>query len=127
METTIHLNLSEDFNTLCTIYQIKPEYFIQTFINQVSFPEYYSRPTAKDRWATLFFLQFLQVECASYNVNRELEKQHLTLFKDAMMYKFETEPENNPVLIKTGREVMRQWLKAVQEEPAASNSSEITV
>lgn len=116
METTIELNLSADFNDLCTIYQIKPEYFIQTFIDQVSFPEYYGRPGHRDRWATLFFLEFLRTQRSHYDVNRELEQQYLRLFRDSMMDKLEAGQANTPDFIEAGRDVMLQWVKAVLEE-----------
>lgn len=118
METTIQLTLSEDFNTLCSIYQIKPEFFIQTFIDQVSLPEYYSRPNDKNRWGTLFFLQFLEVEYSHYRVNRELENKFLTSFNRAVKYNFDANPAHNETSLNTGREIMRQWLKAVLAERA---------
>lgn len=118
METTIQLTLPEDFNTLCTIYQIKPEYFIQTFINKISLPAYYSESNDKDKWGTLFFLQFLETEYEHYDVNRELENKFLTSFNRSMRYSFEANTTYNEATGITGREIMRQWLKAVLAERA---------
>ncbi|KEQ28381.1 hypothetical protein N180_01745 [Pedobacter antarcticus 4BY] len=80
METTVQLALPEDFSTLCTIYQINPATLIQGFINQVFFPCFYSNPTGTDRWATYFFLNFLDVEEDAYEVDRELEEPYLRIF-----------------------------------------------
>lgn len=118
METTIHLTVSEDFETLCSIYQIKPEYFVQKFINQVSLPEYYSSPSNHNRWGTLFFLQFLEVELSHYEVNREFEDHYLLAFDQAMQYKYDTNPALSETSLSIGRNIMRQWLKVVLAERA---------
>lgn len=118
METPINITLSVDFYTLCSIYQIKPEYFIQTFIDQVSFPSFYSRPNDKDRWATFFFLQFLETEESNYDVNRELEEHYLSLFLKAIRCNFKDEPEDMSASVEAGRTMMNQWLKAVLAERA---------
>lgn len=118
METTIKLELPEDFETLCSIYQIRPESFIQTFIDQVSLPGYYSRPNDKDRWGTLFFLQFLEVSPDLYEVNRELEEQYLEQFNRAMEYNFEANLAHSGKSLITGRDIMQQWLKATLAERA---------
>ena len=116
MEIIINISLPEDFNTLCCIYQIKPEFFIQTFINQISFPDFYSRPNDKNRWATLFFLQFLDLEESHYEVNEELEEQYLRLFNQTMKCHFFDDDANNSNSLKVGRNIMRQWMKAVLAE-----------
>ena len=116
MESTIHLNLSEDFYTLCTIYQIKPEYFVQKLIDQVSLPEYYSNPNENNRYGTLFFLQFIGQEEENCDVNDELEDHYLTTFNDAMHYNFDATPAATETCLSTGRNIMRQWLKAVLAE-----------
>lgn len=116
MENTIKLNLSEDFETLCVIYQIKPEYFVQRFIDQVSLPEYYSSPGTNNRWGTLFFLQFLELETEHYEVNRELEDRYLDAFDTAMEYNFDANPATPEASLSIGRNIMKQWLKAVLAE-----------
>jgi len=118
METTIQITLSEDFETLCSIYQIKLEYFIQTFIDQVSLPEYYSSPSSDNRWGTLFFLQFLEAELSHYNVNRELEDHYLVAFDQAMKYNYDANSAANETALTTGKNIMRQWLKAALAERA---------
>ena len=116
METTIHLTLSEDFETLCSIYQIQPEYFIQTFIDQVSLPEYYNEPSNDNRWGTLFFLYFIETELSHYDVNRKLESRFLDAFNQAMKYNFDAHSIASEATLTTGRNIIRQWLKAALAE-----------
>lgn len=116
METIIKVTLPEDFMSLCTIYQIKPDFFIQTFINQVSFPVFYSQPHQNDRWATFFFLKFLDVEESAYEVNEDLEDQYLELFTRMVKQNF-IDHQDDPIEVeKAAREIMNQWLKAVLAE-----------
>lgn len=116
METKISITLPDDFNTLCTIYQIKPEVIIQTFVNQVSFPCYYSHPTGGDRWATLFFLHFLdESECET---NEDLEDYHLESFTETLLQISYDFPKDDLKSEEAGRRVMSQWLKAVLVERA---------
>jgi len=116
METTINITLPEDFYTLCSIYQIKPEVFVQNFIDQVSFPSFYSNPTGSNRWVTFCFLNFLDLEESKYEVNEDLESQYLNLFSDAIRYNHDVNPEDMVQSVKAGREIMKQWLKAVLTE-----------
>lgn len=116
METAINITLPEDFYMLCSIYQIKPAVFVQNFIDQVSFPSFYSNPTGSNRWATFCFLNFLDVEESKYEVNEDLESQYLNLFSDAIRYNHDLNPEDMVKSVKAGREIMKQWLKAVLTE-----------
>lgn len=116
METAINITLPEDFHTLCSIYQIKPEVFVQNFIDQVSFPSFYSNPAGSNRWATFCFLNFLDLEESKYEVNEDLESQYLNLFSDAIRYNHDVNPEDMVKSVKVGREIMKQWLKAVLTE-----------
>jgi hypothetical protein len=112
METQIQLSLPEDFSTLCTIYQIKPELLIQQFIDQVSFPGFYSNPNGRSKWATYFFLNFLDREESKYEVDRELESHYLSIFNSTLL-KLVKMGGDNAIPEEAGRKVMRQWLKAV--------------
>lgn len=116
METAISITLPEDFHTLCSIYQIKPEVLVQSFIDQVSFPSFYSNPIGNNRWATFCFLNFLDVEESKYEVDEDLESKYLNLFNDAIRYNLDVSPEDMIKSVKSGREIMRQWLKAVLAE-----------
>lgn len=116
METAINVTLPEDFNTLCSIYQIKPEVLVQSFIDQVSFPSFYSNPIGSNRWATFCFLNFLDVEESKYQVDEGLETQYLVLFNEAVRFNLDVNPEDMIKSVESGREIMRQWLKAVLAE-----------
>jgi hypothetical protein len=116
METNMNINLPEDFTILCSIYQIKPETFIQSFVDQVSFPCFYSRPHGTDRWATFFFLYFLDVEESKYEVNGELEDEYLQKFTDALKQHFYPNTYDEAKAEEIGRAVMRQWMKAAMAD-----------
>jgi len=118
MKTSININLPEDFTTLCTIYQINPETFIQAFIEEVSFPQFYSRPTATDRWATFFFLNLLRKVDVSININEELEDEYLNKFNTALQSSFDTNGSDETAAQAAGRRVMKDWMKAVVAERA---------
>ncbi len=111
----MNLNLPEDFTTLCTIYQIKPETMIQSFIDQVSFPGFYYNPTGRNRWATYFFLHFLDTEESKYEVDRELENKYLRIFNHTILQMFD-QKEDESKAKDAARKVMRQWLKAALAE-----------
>jgi hypothetical protein len=116
METNIKITLPEDFDTLCSIYQIAPEAIIQSFINQVSYPLFYSRPQDTDRWATFFFLDFLESEGYECVVNEALEDEYLRKFTDALRPDLFPNVYDASKAEKNGRAIMRQWLKAVLAE-----------
>ena len=115
METQIQLSLPEDFSMLCTIYQIKPELILQQFIDQVSFPRFYSNPNGSEKWATYFFLNFLDREESKYEVDRELENHYLNIFNSTLL-KLVKMGGDHAIPEEAGRKVMRQWLKAVLAE-----------
>lgn len=115
METNIQVSLPEDFSTLCTIYQIRPELLIQQFIDRVSFPGFYSNPNGSNKWATYFFLNFLDREESKYEVDRELESHYLSIFNSTLL-KLVKMGGDNAIPEEAGRKVMRQWLKAVLAE-----------
>jgi len=112
METNIQLSLPEDFSMLCTIYQIKPELLIQQFVDQVSFPGFYSNPNGSSKWATYFFLNFLDREESKYEVDRELENHYLSIFNSTLL-KLVKMGGDNAIPESAGRKVMNDWLKAV--------------
>jgi len=118
MKTSININLPEDFTTLCTIYQTNPETFIQAFIEEVSFPTFYSRPTATDRWATFFFLNLLRKVDVSIHINQELEDEYLNKFNTALQSSFDTNGSDETAAQAAGRRVMKDWMKAVIAERA---------
>ena len=118
MEANTKIHLPEDFNILCSIYQIKPESIIQSFVNEISFPSFYSRPNDTDRWATYFFLHFLDVEESKYEVNEDMEDHYLKRFTDVLKNNFENHRDDVLKAENDGREIMRQWHKAALAERA---------
>lgn len=117
MEATIKLNLPDDFTMLCTIYNINPETLIQSFIDQVSFPVFYAKPTAKDRSATLFFINFLDQPAVNYVPNHDLDDKYLECFMDTLQEHLNrsADPEKTE---QAGRGVMKKWEKAVLADRA---------
>lgn len=118
METTINITLPEDFNILCNIYQIRPETIIQKFIEQVSFPVFYSNTNGEERWATFFFLNYLNLYESDYKVNEVLENHYLKAFTKVTAENLDMHPHDTAKAEQAGREVMQLWLKAVLTERA---------
>lgn len=116
METTINIHLSQDFNTLCCIYQIKPEFFLQTVVDQISFPSYYSNPIGNDRWATFCFLNFLQQEESNFQVDEDLEDKYLDLLDSSINYNLHADPEVTAKSLTRVKGIMKEWQKAVLAE-----------
>ena len=119
MEVQLNLNLPEDFSNLCTIYQIKPENILQALMDQVSFPCFYSQANGKERWATLFFLNYLDQEKAVCNVDEELEDQYLKTFTDTVKQVSAQHPTEELKTEQAGRKVMEKWMKATVAQRAS--------
>lgn len=115
MKNKLNLSLygSEDFDMLCSIFQINPETLLQLFIDRLSFPLFYSHPDGKERWATLFFINFLEYEDASYHVDPELQDKYLTKFNRATAYIPNGKTQDFATKVKAGRAIMMEWQKAV--------------
>src|SRR5690606_39424949 len=56
MKINCTFELPEDFQQVCDIFGYQPEQVLQRFMEEVSFPEFFSDPDNDHRWATLFFL-----------------------------------------------------------------------
>jgi len=116
MEITVNVQLPEDFMSLCTIYNIQPQQFIQSFINKVSFPSYYTGTSKQMKWATLFFLQYVEMAEQDSDTEYDLEDHYLQRFTDTL-----TENMKNDGGVKARaavRVVMMDWQKAVLAERA---------
>ena len=116
METTIHLNLTEDFDTLCSIYQISPQNLLQAFTDQISYPVYFGNPNGEARWANDFFIYYLDEQPDRDSVETELEDYYFEKFNDAVKPKFKPGPAEVDRAIKIRRKIMAQWLKAILAE-----------
>ena len=116
MEITVNVQLPEDFMSLCTIYNIQPQQFIQSVINKVSFPSYYTGTSKQMKWATLFFLQYVEMAEQDSDTEYDLEDHYLQRFTDTL-----TENMKNDGGAKARaavRVVMMDWQKAVLAERA---------
>ena len=119
MEIDIQITLKEDFNMLCSIYEIKPEVIIQSFIDQVSFPCYYSQvDKEKDKWAILFFLQYLDSDDYEDEINEKLQDYYLDRFSKVVAKNLDKHPKDRHRAEEAGRHVIKQWEKAVLAERA---------
>ena len=118
MEITINLQVPEDFRSLCTIYNIQPQQFIQSFINKVSFPSYYTGTSKQMKWATLFFLQYTELMEQDSDTEFDLEDQYLQCFTDTLAENMEKHKDGGAKAREAGREVIRDWQKAVLAERA---------
>jgi len=118
METTIKLNVPEDLLSLCTIYNIQPQKVLECFAKNVSFPRYYTDVNGKNRWATLFFLQLLDGKEDETETDIGLEEHYLQHFNDTLAIQMEEHNDNGVKARAAGRNVIRNWQKAVIAERA---------
>lgn len=118
MESQMNINIPEDLSILCTIYQIKPETLVQLFVDKVSFPFYYSNTTGNDRWATLFFVNLLELHDSCYEVDEELEEQYLRTLTQTLLRLLEIDRKDVVKKEEEARKIMRQWYKAVLSKRA---------
>ena len=118
MKIDVQLTPTEDFMMLCSIYEIKPEMVLQTFVDQVSFPRYYSHDREHDKWAILFFLQYLDDEDDEKEINEELQDYYLNRFSKVVAHHLDRYPNDLLKAEVAGREIMRQWQKALLTERA---------
>ncbi|MCX2479360.1 hypothetical protein OQY15_09685 [Pedobacter sp. MC2016-15] len=122
METSIQISLTDDFKDLCCIYQIRPDVFLQTVIDQISYPKYYSNPLGHNRWATFCFLHFIQEEEPKYQVNQLIADKYLDLIDSSMSYNVHAQTTDIEIVYNKISKIMQQWLKEV----LAQRSSYIT-
>lgn len=115
MEANYKLSLPEDFITVCDIFSVKPEEIIQKFINGVSFPIFYSHIHDKGKWATLIFLDNLDIEGAAHEKDMEFNIVYLDKLADLLQKLKVKQPES---VEKDARQLMREWHKAVGKKRA---------
>jgi len=113
MKINVQLTLKEDFNTLCSIYEIKPEMIIQSFIDQVSFPIFYSKTNENNSWAIYFFLQYLDSDEYQQEIDEDIQDIYLLLFTKVIALSFDRYPDDQLKAETVGRKIMRKWQKVV--------------
>lgn len=118
METTLNLNVPEDFISLCSIYNIQPQKFIQSFVDNVSFPSFYTGKIKEEKWATYFFLHYIESKEYATETEDDLENQYLQRFTDALNANMEQYNDDGENAREAGRGVIREWQKAVLAERA---------
>ena len=72
MKLSIDVKLPKDFQHVCDIFGYQPEQVLQRFMEEVSFPEFFSDPDNDHRWATLFFLY--NMNAGDDELNNQLEE-----------------------------------------------------
>ncbi len=102
MKLTLTIDLPEDFKHLIEIFDFKPENIIQKFINEVSFPVFYSNLKGPHLWATYFFLDFVDA------ADNEIEM--FEPFLDKIVKSITKEQMNGE---KTIRTIMVEWHRLV--------------
>jgi len=118
MEITVKLDVPEDLMNLCTIYNIQPQKVMQCFAKNVSFPTYYTDVNGKNKWATLFFLQLIDAKEDETETDIGLEEHYLQHFNDILSEQMEEHDDDGVKAREAGRNVIRNWQKAVLGERA---------
>lgn len=109
METQLTINLPDDFRIVCDIFQIKPEVFIQKFLETASLPYYYSDPECENKWAALFLLKYLKTYHMISNEDFLMHQPFLDQLAEIISIKaVETVEERNAIEIR-GRDIIREW------------------
>lgn len=117
METTLKIDLPEDFNMLCDIFSIKPEAFIKKVVDAVSLPHFYCHPHDKSRWATLLFLDHLDTYEKTETEFRFHEPYMEKLYLSIREILQQSEDDYDKAE-KNARKVMLDWHRAVLNEKA---------
>lgn len=111
MEVTIKLEITEDFNLACEIFNITPKTFLQTIVSKISLPYFYSHPNTKKQWATMLFLEYVMlVEKDDDEANVHgvyLDKMYSVLTNILSEHNDEEKAESS------AREVFKEWHRAI--------------
>lgn len=117
MKINCTFELPEDFQQVCDIFGYQPEQVLQRFMEEVSFPEFFSDPDNDHRWATLFFLY--NMNTGDDELNNQL-KEHQP-YIDQMAKTVLKDPKKAEVAC---RKIMKQWHKHILEKRANKSSPE---
>lgn len=106
MKFALTIDLPEDFKHLYEIFDFNPEQIIQRFVNEVSFPVFYSNRKGAHLWATFFFLDFMKAAGA-----QSIEKsEHFEPFMDRIAKSITKEQTKGESSI---RKIMTEWHRDV--------------
>lgn len=110
MKKAIRIELPDDFCTACEIFGLPPEEVIQEFTRRVSLPVYFSEREDRHRWATLFFLDYIDHLAPKRRQPEDIHEKYMHLLNK----RTET-AKNSRAREKAGRQVLLEWRKAVKE------------
>lgn len=106
MKVNLTLELPEDFKQVCEIFGYRPEEVLQRFMEEVSFPEFFSDPDNDHRWATLFFLHNMGAGDGELADQWEQHKPYIDKMAATVI--------NNPKKAeKDCRKIMKRWHKSM--------------
>ena len=112
MEISLNIELPEDFSTLCDIFGIRPELFVQKMLEEISLPYFYSNPHGNRRLATMLFLDHLE---SAERSDSELDF-HIPYMEKLSVEISKILLENSgdhEIAEKTARKIMKEWHKAI--------------
>lgn len=111
MKIKITITPPEDFMVLCDLFKVEPQELLQQFVERVSFPFYYSQPDGDERWATLFFLQYLSVEKQHLKDEMEQHEPFMNELAEVVFRHLDGSQKNVLKAELAGRKVMDKWHK----------------
>lgn len=109
MKATITLELPEDFRLHCEIYRYDPKDVLQEFVNRVSLPCYSAGHHRDCRWATGFFLDYIDHLAPDDDGSDEVHNYYLNKLSKTIR-----PIQNDKKREKACRKIMRQWAEAVK-------------
>jgi hypothetical protein len=120
MELNLKTNLTEDFSTVCDIFQIKPESIVQSIIDRISFPYFFTHQHEIGRWPTLLFLEFLDEDHHHESGELELHEPYMNRIAELIERAFAVKDDDQAKskAEQAARGVMREWHNAVLKHRA---------
>ncbi|WP_316750929.1 hypothetical protein [Pedobacter gandavensis] len=119
MKMNVTINPTEDFSVLCDLFKVAPQALLQEFVNQVSFPFYYSQPDGDERWATLFFLYYLGKYGQDNEADMPMHEPFMNQMAEVVFKELENGHQNSKKAETAGRKVMKNWHKQIMEKRGA--------
>lgn len=118
MKMNVTINGTEDFNVLCELFKVDPQALIQKFVDQVSFPFYYSQPDGDERWATLFFLYYIGLQGKNIEIEMPQHEPFMNQMAEVVFNHLEAGHQYAAKAEIAGREVMKAWHQHIMEKRA---------
>lgn len=112
MNINVHINPTEDFHILCDLFNVEPQVLLQKFVEKISFPFYYSQPDGNERWATLFFLSYIE-EGKRNTAEMAEHEPFMNELAEVVFKHLESGHQNSAKAELAGRKLMKKWHKQV--------------